>query len=270
MELQEYIIDAKGQDEIILVPLGDLHVGHVNCDKQKIMEIIDWIKHTGAYWIGMGDYADAIVPTDERRFDIETVDPELNHPDKQYYWVKQQFMKIKDRCLGLHIGNHDYELERRHFHRFVWELCDDLQVKYLGWTAFTHLKIIHVNGPKGNTKTSFTIFSTHGYYNGRRLGGAVNRIEDIAADFEADIYLFAHTHQLEGHRRVVLALQYGPKNEHVKIVEKKKVYALTGGFLKGYQVGSLSYVERKNLKPNKIGILTICIYPKTRDLHVKE
>jgi len=86
----------------------------------------------------MGDYADAITHSDERRYDFDSLDPELPTPDEQYAWVRAEFAKIKTNCLGLHIGNHDFELQRRHEHRYVkMDLCDSLELPFLGYNAMT-------------------------------------------------------------------------------------------------------------------------------------
>ena len=168
-----------GTQDILIIPFGDLHLGNKNCNKTKIKEYIDWIKHTPRlYWIGMGDYADAITHSDERRYDFDSLDPELPTPDEQYAWVRAEFAKIKTNCLGLHIGNHDFELQRRHEHRYVkMDLCDSLELPFLGYNAMTRLKFIlkKRNGERMHRNGgTITIASTHGSTNARTAGGKIN------------------------------------------------------------------------------------------------
>jgi len=273
LEIHRFTIDCEGE-LVRLVPLGDIHRGHKNCDWAKLIEIIEWIKRDPkCFWIGMGDYGDSIVPShDEKRWDYAEVDVNCMIPDQQYGEIYEQFEKIKDRCIGLHVGNHDDVLRKRHFHDYVIEdLCKPLGVKYLGWEAFTHLQMMNTRWKQrtaGHDKRGLTIFSTHGYYSGRRLGGATNRLEDIADDYIADIYLMGHIHHLQGWRKIQLGLQHNPTS--TKIREYKKAYVLTGGFLRGHQVGTTSYIEKKNLEPSKIGIAVIEIDPYRYDIHISE
>jgi len=273
LEIHRFTIDCQGKP-FRLVPLGDVHKGHRNCDWLKFVEIVDWIaKDEQCYWIGMGDYGDSIVPShDEKRWDYQEVDRECMIPDQQYHEIYSQFAKIRDRCIGLHTGNHDDVLRKRHFHDYVIEdLCDPLDVKYLGWEAFTHLQLLNTrwrHKGKPQYKRGLTVFSTHGYYSGRRLGGATNRLEDIADDYIADIYMMGHIHHLHGWRKIQLGLQFNPKK--VKLREYKKAYILTGGFLRGHQEGASSYIEKKNLEPSKIGISVIEIDPYRNDIHISE
>ena len=210
----------------------------------------------------MGDYADAITHSDERRYDFDSLDPELPTPDEQYAWVRAEFAKIKTNCLGLHIGNHDFELQRRHEHRYVkMDLCDSLELPFLGYNAMTRLKFIlkKRNGERMHRNGgTITIASTHGSTNARTAGGKINPMLLWASGLSADIYLYAHTHDKYAHEERYYALS---TNE--SLVERTRVYCLTGGFLEGYQQGTLSYVERKNLRPLKTGVVKIIVNPMT-------
>lgn len=290
MELVKMIIDSKGKQIIGLVPFGDMHVGNNNCDKAKILEIRDFILKTGCHWIGMGDYMDAIVYTDEKRYDPETVDPDflLKYAsngesserwvrtciDKQFNWIKKMMYPIKHLCLGLHVGNHEDELRRRTGHDYVIQLCDELGVEYLGDTAYVRLVIRNARDKANDNpaKYGFTIFSHHGHYNGEKMGGAVNKLVDISSGWEADIYLMGHTHWVHGWRHISKQLNVlnGDYRHPLRLDEHKKVYALTGGFLRAYVQGSSSYLEKRGKSERKVGVVQINIEYRRRDIHVTE
>ncbi|RLE38253.1 hypothetical protein DRJ17_04610 [Candidatus Woesearchaeota archaeon] len=268
MRVVKHIIEyEKPGDTFLLIPFGDLHVGHRNCDKDKLIEIRDFILHQDALWIGMGDYANAIFPhPNEKRLDLDVIDPELYTPEKQYQFIYELFEPIKHNCLGLLTGNHDDLLRRRHYHNWVDELAYKLGVPYLDFAAFVKLVF-----KRGRHTVTIDIFATHGYYSGRRIGGKINRVEDLARYFDADIYLVGHVHEVAGFRNIQLRV-----TRSCKIVERKRIFAITGTFLRGWKITkTASYAERRLLPPNKIGIISIWICPepgrnKQPDMHIME
>jgi len=256
----------KAGDTFLLIPFGDFHIGHKNCDKKKLEEIRDFIKTQNALWIGMGDYCDAVFPhPNEKRIDIDVLDPELNTPEKQYNYVYDLLEPIKSQCLGLLTGNHDDILRRRHYHNWVDSLAFKLEVPYLDFAAFIKLQFRRPY-KTGYHYQTIDIFATHGYYAGRKIGGKINRIEDLAKYFDADIYLVGHVHEIAGFRNIQLKA-----TRYCNIIERKRVFAITGTFLRGWKKNKIaSYAERKLLPPNKIGIISIWICPEPLDLHIME
>ena len=285
MQIQKVKIDMQGERYFRLFPWGDWHVGNANTDKEKILLDRDFILHNRmVYWIGMGDWADAIVSSDDRRYDPKCIDPKLSTPQMQYEWIEEIMAPVKAKCLGLHTGNHDDELRRRHFHDYVLGagtdatpsgkqgLCPDLGVKYLGWDALTWLSLKNWGGPdnKGkNAERVYVIHSFHGSYDGDKMGGAVNRLVDFSADWDADIHLMGHTHWAHGWRHIRKQLQNHSKGG-LRVVEKKLIYGLTGGYVRAYIEGTPSYLEKKGKHERKVGIISITIEPGRNDLHVTE
>ncbi|MEM3646554.1 MAG: hypothetical protein QW334_00215 [Thermofilum sp.] len=283
MEIVRYVIYAEERvnETIRIVPFGDFHVGNINCDKEKLEEVAKWIASTPkTFWIGMGDYLDSIIPFDESRFDEKTIDPDFTvwktdgkrkwretSIDAAYNYIYNLLKPIRNKCIGLHAGNHEEELRRRTGHDYVTQLCRELEVNYLGIQAYIWLSF-----EKGRSKSpgtaKFTILSQHGSYGGDEMGGAINRLSKVARQWEADIYLMGHTHFVHGWRDVYKALER--VRGKLFLSERKKVYALTGGFLKAYKEGTTSYLEKKGKLERKTGIVSIIINPVRRDIHVME
>lgn len=262
----------KDSRPIELVGLGDIHVGNINCDKAKFEEIVDWIAgRKRCYWIGTGDYIEAVLPSPvEWRYDTRTVDPyfwkkHVEDPNtsiirEEAKYIKEQLQKIAPKCLGLLEGNHEYKIWQRHHHAVVLDLSEELNVPYLGPSAYVILTF-------PNSK-HITVYCLHGDYGGRKLGGAVNRLHDISLGYEADIYLMGHCHWVHGNRGIVGYVDF--KGGKPVYKETKKCYVLTGAFLRAAKIGSESYIERKGLQPRKTGIAVIKIYPRRHDIHVQE
>jgi predicted phosphodiesterase len=253
MEVKKYQVESQ----VCLAPIGDFHIGSKACQKKKLEEDLKWLKKSNYKIMLMGDMLDNISPIlKPEYFYSEEIDPELTNLRDCLNYLKWLLIPLKDQLIGLHVGNHDFDLIRKIGYDYIKQICEELHTNYLGFEAFTDL--LYVKGEK-----IIKVFSTHGHYVGRRIGGKVNRIEDLSGFFDADIYLMGHTHELAGWRRIALSTYNG------EIIQKKKIYALTGTYLLSHGKDS-TYAERHGLLPNKIGMLSIEINLKTHDMHIKE
>ena len=127
MELADYTIKRKHKNEtecFTLVPIGDIHLGAAGCAVQRLNETIDFIaSEPSVYWVGMGDYIDAINPSD-KRFDPTSIDPSYNIKNlsqlitTQINDLKSMFRPIKDKCIGLLAGNHEDHIRKQ----FKWDV----------------------------------------------------------------------------------------------------------------------------------------------------
>ena len=84
-----------------LHPIGDIHAGVVFCLEKKIKQRVQDIKEDPhALWIGMGDYIEAISPSDNR-WDVGVIAPWVeatNVVESQRKWIRGLFEPIKDKC----------------------------------------------------------------------------------------------------------------------------------------------------------------------------
>jgi len=196
----------------------------------------------------MGDYIEAIYPTSggitDKRWSHKFVDRRFMTPEDQVDYVAELLEPIKDKCLGLLSGNHEWRLEDRYGIDLVKILADRLGAEAYGPMAFIELWL-------NKSEVPVLIFATHGHYGGRKVGGAINRIQDLAAYFDADIYLMGHVHRRAVHKEEYLTAREG------KLVQGARIFGLTGTFLRSYVTGMETYVERRILAPSRIGTITI-------------
>jgi len=255
MRVIEKILEFKSRRNSIwqLVPLGDIHLGHPNCDLDSVQKTIDYIKKTkNCIWLGMGDYADAIQPKDWR-FDFHAIDFDFPTPDLQYREITRLFKPIKHKCIGLLDGNHDLIHWKKHAHNYVDGLAYDLKVPYLSINAYIRLIFRRKKGNLEGKKTSgsvFNIYAHHGWTGARTPGGKVNRIEDLSDIFPGlNLYLMGHVHERgSAFPRVQLFV-----NRNLTIKHHEMNFVFTGGFLRGYVDGKASYIEEKTYKPAALG-----------------
>lgn len=258
--------------------MGDLHIGNIGADKNKIIERIKYIKNDSKrHTIIMGDLADCITVSD-KRWDLKTYDPYLEEPDKQYEWVIDALEPIKHKIVGIHTGNHDETLRKKialqlrassmsedyiaEQSDWVQKVCKRLNVGYLGSSAFTRLTFEEPG--KKNRKVQFKIYSTHGSAGAGRTGNALNKLEDMVKSYNADIYLMGHTHKFVTDKQVYLDVaQRGNK-----LRKRTRLLGNTGGFLDGHLLNKFSYVEAMNLPPARTGTITVSIKPETYSLNI--
>ena len=195
MNLIERRIKVKGNEPVTIVPIGDMHVGNIGFDKKYFQDMVDWIcEEKNCYTIGMGDFADSIIHLDADRYDVNCVDTEFNTIEKQYRYVSKWLGKLakKDKLLAILTGNHEYTIEHKYGHEICNRLSYDLGIKNLGVQGMIRLVLQENYDTKKNKSHAYTIFCHHGCGAGRKTGSVVNRIEEFAEAYDADLFAMGH------------------------------------------------------------------------------
>lgn len=267
MRAISYRIDVKKGEWIYIEPLGDLHIGNVAFEEQKLLERIEAIKKDpNRYWIGMGDYIDAISPWKkgdiDKRFEENVFLSSYPTLNKQIDRFIEIMKPIKDKCLGLLWGNHEWgKMEVSDFEK---NFCEPLETVFLGARCFVILRVYDARSNRhlGDWK----IFAVHGSYTGVRTGGAFNRIQDLAGIFDADIYLHAHTHAKGFQQDYRITIEQ--RGRKIFVREKPVIFGLTGGFINPFALNREVYFDKK-AQPRRIrvGTITIAIDPWEGKLH---
>lgn len=255
---------------VVLMPAGCLHwpIG----EKDLLNEWVEAVRTTdGALTILMGDTSD-FARTHYRKHLRSYVEDE-NSQEAIDGYVREDIRKlakvlmpIKSKVMGAISGNHYYEfMDGTNSEQ---ELCRNLGIPYLGPTGLIRLEFVKDYKKKGKDEAQhqIVIWAHHhgGSMGGRTTGGDVNALERAEGSFDADIYLLSHTHRRYATRSPLLTLT---KRGEPRIVERVKVFARTGAFLKGYKEDSPNneqahrptYAEQKAMRPTDLGWVTINI-----------
>lgn len=176
------------------------------------------------------------------------------------------FDTIKDKCIGLHRGNHEECLRLKYHYDVLKEFKDHWpEVSLLEDTAFTRLtfkRSVNI----GHTD-KFMLWTSHSNAGGRKSGGKINRIEDCMAMFDADIYVVGH-----GHRKILTsltALSASDKGE-LHLVARRRVGGMTGAYFKTYIDGYSTYGEKGMFSPFDLGAIKLTIDPADRNYYLSE
>ncbi len=269
MEVIEYRVKLENKDEpLYIVPLGDVHYGNVCCDVKRFKDMVDYIKNKeNCYTILMGDMCDAIMMSD-KRFDIQSIAPNLRDriddlAMAQYVDMRDMLKPIKNKIIAAVDGNHGDTLSKKYHTDFDAWLYRELDVPDLGASGFV---IIKFDREKFHCE-NLTIFVHHGWVSGRKSGGKINAMEDLAGSFDSDVYIMGHSHDLfaKSKQRISVA--------GTKIKVKKQYFAQTGSYLQTYMQGASCYAEKAGYPPQKLGSIKIMIKPKSSgnlDVHMSE
>lgn len=246
--LRQFIPKAE---QIQIIPIGDIHYGSPNCNIKYLKDTIDYVSQAeNCYVIGMGDYIDSILPKDPR-FDPSQ---EFKIIDEYVEDIKQILLPIKEKILCMLTGNHEYHLHTDGYGDITMRLCRELGVAYAGFSCFLRVET------REKPIRKITIYAHHGWFSGRKRGSKINNLEDMMRDYEADIYLAGHSHDLFATRRVRLSWQGA----------RKIVFANTGSFLETSTWGTCGYGERAGYPPQKLGVVKLKWYPDKEDIHIIE
>ena len=186
--------DLPYSDTIEIHPMADLHIGDSECDFKLILQRIEYIKNTkNAYCVLDGDLMDTAVASSIG----DTYGANLQ-PMEQLKQCVKIFEPIKDKILAVLPGNHENRVYKTDGIDLTELMCSQLGIheKYSPTTALLFIRFGKASNNHGrqNGKQLYTAYVTHGSGGGRREGGKVNRLADLASIVDADIYIHAHTH----------------------------------------------------------------------------
>lgn len=184
--------DLPFAEQIEVHPLADLHIGDACCDFKLIMERIEHIKNTqNAYCILDGDMMDTAIASSIG----DTYGANLQ-PMEQLKQCVKIFEPIKDKILAVLPGNHENRVYKSDGLDLTAIMCGQLGIpeKYSATTALLFIRFGKERIKNHGRPQLYTVYVTHGSGGGRREGGKVNRLADLASIVDADIYIHAHTH----------------------------------------------------------------------------
>ena len=249
-------------------------MGVVHCHEELLKQKVKEIRNDdNAFWLGMGDYADLIVPSDFRRWEGKILAPwmkdnEDNIGPAQLERVDEIFTPIWDKCLGLIEGGHDDGIRRYHHYDFMKELLKranrKADVPYAGVSCFLVLKF--QRGTNGNIY-QVIVHARHGEGSARTSGARALAVLRLAQSMvNANITLMGHLHGQES-PDIPQRLLY----QRGKIKAFEQLATMTGAWLRAYMQGvPPCYLERWGTPPSKLGCPRFIIEPDKRKITLEK
>jgi len=247
-------------------------MGVVHCHEELLRRKVQEIKDDrNAYWLGMGDYADLITPSDFKRWDGRILAPWMRNKERnigptQVEKVDEILSPIWHKCVGLIEGNHDEGIAKHHHYDFMEELLKlankKTSVPYAGVSCFLAMRFKRKNSSEVH---EFRIHARHGEGSARTEGAralAVLRLSSSTTN--THVTLMGHLHG-----------QSSPDIPQRLLFERGKVKAfdsfatMTGAWLRAYmQSAPASYLERWGCPPSKLGCPKIVFYPDEGEMEL--
>lgn len=267
------ILHEKRSDEFSIYPIGDIHLGAASCDEELLKQTVARIQADPlAYWIGMGDYIDAINMRDPR-FEAGGLAAWLYDPlsmqdiiGAQLRRAERYLAPIADRCLGLIGGNHEGKAAKWSerevmtlLARMIAEHREDRANLALGYAGFIRLSFREQH-PGGTARTTgtLTIYAHHGAGASSTPGGKINRLLKTMAGIQADLVLMGHVHDERHHRRTLLSV-----NGRGRVIRREQIGIITGTYL-----GQSAYAVERGYPPPTMGSPVVRYAPDRARLRV--
>jgi hypothetical protein len=262
MEIARKEFNRKIGGKVNIYFLGDIHEGNCNHAEAELKEAVNIIRDDpDGYWLGMGDYIEAINSKDPRFNPIEIAElykmKDLKDlPRKQADNVYRKLKPIEDKCLALMIGNHE-EMYMRHNGFDVYDHFRDQFTTSahqpghappkLGYVGF--YRVVLVLPTEKCYKVDIAL--NHGIGGGGyREGYPINKVHDCFRWVDAEIMVMGHIHAL---------VEDSKKIQGVNLIsglsKRERFYGASGCFLWTFQEGKTNYFEHKGKNESDIGML---------------
>lgn len=231
-------------DYVELIPLSCLHIGAATFNERRARRFREYIlADPDRYTWDLGD----TVENATRDSVGAGVYEQVLSPSKQFAYAEEYYRPLIEagRLLGIHNSNHGYRSEKAVDFSPIDMLSGKLGVPFLGWQNVFSLKV------GDNHKRRYNIFSWHGKYNGRSIGGALNALVGMSnLVYNCDAYCMGHIHRRITHEDTIRL----PGKSRLREMPRK--FLAAGGFI-DYDD---SYAEMMGLLPAMPGTGTLRFY----------
>ena len=229
----------KFDTDIEIVPIFDSHLGLKACDKQKLIETVEYILSApNRYTILGGDILECATRTS---VGLAMYEEDLS-PKDQLFHMYELLKPLADagKILDVLTGNHEMRLANFADMNPAEILARQLKVPYSGYQGYIVLKL---------KEQTYKIAYFHGKSNGTTPAGVMSAMRKQANVAEADIYLSGHIHvkAKDSDTRYVINEETG------EISIKPRKYVICGSFVDYWG----SYAEMQALPPAETGSVSI-------------
>lgn len=272
----------KKNQEFKIYDMADIHWVNAGCAKDHFRADIKKIAAEENAIVAIpGDYGDWISPNDPR-FDPEILDAQVSVRDLTRLTAKisggivDELRPIADKCLGLGMGNHEWQYMKRRNEMQVHEvICDQLGVPNLRYSAW--MNVIFVWNPKApqislkftkeiprKYENSLKIMTHHGKGAANTAGGKVNSLRDIVGmAYDADIVMTGHLHEATIKPFVRMTTDF-----RVTELKNKICFGMaTGSYLRNYVPGITSWAETRGFGLTTLGCISVLYRPSDHSIN---
>lgn len=259
MRFFEVNLDEK---EVNLYILGDVHIGNKACAIPQLKSAVRTIANDPiGYWIGIGDYIEAINVDDKRflgkylsdDFKVEDLDDLPGAQAKRFIKIVEP---IANKCIALVEGNHEEKIEKKYHFDVMKYIYDKIQEKSDRKIALIRtigiLSILIGKLRKLNFRSRINIALNHGCSGtGKREGYPLNLLHDIFRWYVLDLHVMGHLHTFNADRKVYIT------NNQLMLPYKYEAYYIVNGCFMTSREQADTYFDRRGKYDSDIGVTKI-------------
>lgn len=180
---------------------ADEHLGDMCCDVKRLLQRIEYVKNTpNAYCILNGDIIDNATKTS-----IGDIYAQALNPMEQLARAVEIFEPLakEGKILCITHGNHENRTYKNEGINLSYLLAKQLGLedRYTPTSAVLFIRLGEETRGRKESKSNgkvrkicYTGYVLHGSGGGRKEGGKVNRLADMASIIDTDFYIHSHTH----------------------------------------------------------------------------
>lgn len=192
--MKPFKIDLSEEfEEIKLMAIADNHWSDPRSDHDKIMEDIAYIRdNENVFCVLNGDLMDCAIASS-----IGDTYGSTSSPMEELEACVKLFKPIAPKCLCVTPGNHEARHYRTNGIDLTALMCAQLGIsdRYSPDTAYLFIRFGRLQDRHSHKrKVLYTCFVSHGSGGGKKVGGKIQRLEDLSTICDADIYIVGHTH----------------------------------------------------------------------------
>lgn len=282
MELVSFAIPRKQSDRtpVIIAPIGDIQWAgkRGSTATDTLRRHLDRCQTVGAWYVGLGDYIDFASPSNRQRLRAAALYDSAEDviDDKALDLVQELFdlylRPTKGRWLGLVHGHHYANLKTGE--TTDQRLCQLLDARFLGSSAFIRLQFSRPTPANSGMRGNVTLFVHHGAGGGMKAAAPLNKLENLAPYWDADIFMIGHLTKMATAPVNRVSARWSGRGAP-ELVHRKIMLVGCGGFSKGYVQGAKQgrvpmggYVEQRMLNPAALGAPLIYVRPNFRSTKI--
>lgn len=228
---------GRDLERVEIHTLADWHIGDKHCDINSIKKLLQYIHDNKyAYVICNGDLMNNATKTSVSDCYAEDIPPM-----EQLKMLCELLSPIKDKILMITQGNHEARTWKQDGIDLTGLMAKQLGIydRYVREGGVLFLRF--GEDSKRHRRECYTFYVTHGSGGGKKEGGKVNRLSDLASIVDTDIYIHAHTHL-----PIVMKQNfYRLDNKNSYIAEAEKLFVNTAS-----QLGYGGYGQTYGFKPS--------------------
>jgi hypothetical protein len=175
-------VDARDRKKVVKLDLADIHAEAYKVYRNLFEKKIEQICHNNWITTIIGDFFD-------NSYIFGTQEEKKLRKNSMFMWFRNVLQRPAEKGLlkALSAGNHDTRDYKHTEWNHVRLLAEILNVDYFRTQAFI---VYHV----GNQ--TYTFLETHGWGGGRKIGSKLNKLEELADQYESiDGVIMGHHHK---------------------------------------------------------------------------